>query len=316
MRILIFGGRGWLGGMFISAATAAGHTIIEAQTRADSHRAVRDEIIRSMATHVISFIGRTHGTYEGEHIGTIDYLEKPGKLVENLCDNLYGPFILARECERLGVHLTYFGTGCIFEYDAAHPPRAVSGEDHSGFKEHDKPNFFGSSYSVVKGFTDRMMNEEFSTTTLNVRIRMPISSVPNPRNLIDKLLKYKKIIDLPNSATVIDDLYPALLTLMDRGTVGPINACNPGTLFPSQILQLYHDLYDDTHRWTEVSKAEVETLLGNGRSNNYLDTERIERLCPNFPHAEDSLQRIMVKYCASLPPVNSGRHDWFGADTE
>ncbi len=316
MRILVFGSRGWLGGMFISIATAAGHTIIEAQTRADNHRAVRDEIIRSMATHVISFIGRTHSTYEGEHIGTIDYLEKPGKLVENLRDNLYGPFILARECERLGVHLTYFGTGCIFEYDDQRPPRTQNGQDHPGFKEHDKPNFFGSSYSTVKGFTDRMMNEEFSATTLNVRIRMPISSVPNPRNLIDKLLKYKKIINLPNSATVIDDLYPALLTLMERGTVGPINACNPGTLFPSQILQLYHDLYDETHRWTEVSKAEIETLLGNGRSNNCMDTERIETLIPTFPHAEDSLHRVMAKYCASLPPLNPSRHDWFGASNE
>jgi len=34
-------------------------------------------------------IGRTHGTYEGQYIGTIDYLEKPGKLVENVRDNLF-----------------------------------------------------------------------------------------------------------------------------------------------------------------------------------------------------------------------------------
>ena len=28
----------------------------------------------------------------------------------------------------------------------------------NGFKEEDVPNFFGSGYSVVKGFTDKMMN--------------------------------------------------------------------------------------------------------------------------------------------------------------
>ena len=38
-----------------------------------------------------------------------------------------------------------FATGCIFEYDAAHPEGSGI-----GFKEEDKPNFTGSFYSKTK----------------------------------------------------------------------------------------------------------------------------------------------------------------------
>ena len=40
-----------------------------------------------------------------------------------------------------------------------------------GFTENDSPNFFGSNYSLIKGFTDRLMKQ---TNCLNLRIRMPI----------------------------------------------------------------------------------------------------------------------------------------------
>ena len=89
-------------------------------------------------THIMSFIGRTHGVYEGETIGTIDYLEKPGKLLENVSDNLYGPVSLALFCRKNNIHFTYLGTGCIFNYDDSHP----YGEENNGFTEKSLPNFF------------------------------------------------------------------------------------------------------------------------------------------------------------------------------
>ena len=50
---------------------------------ADDAIAVEKELENlSNVTHIMSFIGRTHGVYNDEVIGTIDYLEKPGKLVE------------------------------------------------------------------------------------------------------------------------------------------------------------------------------------------------------------------------------------------
>jgi hypothetical protein len=57
-----------------------------------------------------------------------------------------------------------------------------------GFNENDFPNFTGSQYSAVKGITDQIIRN-FSTT-LNARIRMPISpDINHPRSYIGKIRK-------------------------------------------------------------------------------------------------------------------------------
>ena len=38
------------------------------------------DLMNNNPSHVISFIGRTHGCYKGVKYSTIDYLEKPGKV--------------------------------------------------------------------------------------------------------------------------------------------------------------------------------------------------------------------------------------------
>ena len=144
-------------------------------------------------THVVTLIGRTHGVHNGVKYNTIDYLEQKGKLVENVRDNLFAPLLVAIACERRGIHFTYLGTGCIFSY--------IKDQEDVGFKESSLPNFFGSSYSVVKGFTDRLMHR-FEKNVLNLRIRMPIVGYDNPRNFITKIKIYARICSVPNSMTV------------------------------------------------------------------------------------------------------------------
>jgi 3,5-epimerase/4-reductase len=115
------------------------------------------------------------------------------KLYENVRDNLFAPLVLATVCSRLNVHFTYLGTGCIFTYDSDHPMGggegdagpghatvgdATAGHATAGFTEDSAPNFFGSGYSCVKGFTDRLMDLH-RDTALNLRIRMPISDAPH-----------------------------------------------------------------------------------------------------------------------------------------
>lgn len=65
--------------------------------------------------------------------------------VETIRSNVIGCLNLADVCNAQGIHMTYFGTGCIFHYDDDFPMN--SGK---GFKEADKPNFTGSYYSYTK----------------------------------------------------------------------------------------------------------------------------------------------------------------------
>ena len=58
------------------------------------------EILNSGCTHIMSFIGRTHGG----NFNTIDYLEQPGKLVDNIIDNLYSPIVLSILAKKYNIH--------------------------------------------------------------------------------------------------------------------------------------------------------------------------------------------------------------------
>ena len=149
MKILIYGSKGWIGKQITKYLVSEKIDFIEGEERADNMDMIKKEIDAYNPTHVLSLIGRTHGKIDDKVISTIDYLENEGKLVENIRDNLYSPLMLAIICEKKNIHFTYLGTGCIFDYDDEHL---------DGFKEEDSPNFFGSSYSIVKGFTDCIMN--------------------------------------------------------------------------------------------------------------------------------------------------------------
>ena len=282
---LIWGSKGWIGGLFQEVLRERGWKLIEAKSRADNRKEVISEINKYNPTHVICLIGRTHG----HGYSTIDYLEQKDKLVENINDNLYAPLVLASVCKSKNIHMMYMGTGCIFEYDDEH-------KGSTGFTETNIPNFFGSSYSTVKGFTDRLMNEEYSDTVLNVRIRMPISSNDSPRNFIRKIISYKNICSIPNSMTVLDDILPVLAQALETGIRGTLNATNPGVIDHSTILNWYKELQNPDHTWTEVTNDTlVSTLVKGSRSNNCLDTTRISSLFPTLPTITESVRRIMER---------------------
>ena len=182
MNILVFGSNGWIGKQFIQLLSDKNINFTLGKSRVNSIDNVSNELDLINPTHVVSFIGRTHGKINEKVFTTIDYLEEEGKLVENIRDNLFSPIILADLCCKRKIHYTYLGTGCIFKFDKEHP----FGEEINGFTESSKPNFFGSSYSIVKGYTDQLMSL-FGDTTLNLRIRMPITDEFNERNFITKI---------------------------------------------------------------------------------------------------------------------------------
>lgn len=64
---------------------------------------------------------------------------------------MIGCLNLADVTKERGIHMTYYGTGCIFHYDDNFPQG--SGK---GFKESDTPNFTGSYYSYTKVRHTRM----------------------------------------------------------------------------------------------------------------------------------------------------------------
>ena len=240
---------------------------------------------------MVSFIGRTHGKIGDKQYTTIDYLEQEGKLQENVRDNLYSPLLLSMICKNHNIHYTYLGTGCIFKFDECHP----FGKEENGFTECSQPNFFGSSYSIVKGFTDKLMHI-FDDHVLNLRIRMPITGEKNTRNFITKITTYEKICSVPNSMTVLPELLQYVVDMMKNKTTGTINLTNPGLISHNEILEMYKEIVDPTFTWQNFNIEEQRSILAAERSNNYLDTTKIETLFPGIDNIKVAVKKCLCKY--------------------
>jgi len=283
MKFIVYG-NGWISNMVKKhLLQSQDHTFVEGRSRVDDTEVLKKELDHVAPTHVMCFIGRTHGVIDGKEYTTIDYLEQPGKLQENIRDNLFSQITLAILCQERGIHLSLIGTGCIFNYDAEHA---------TGFTEEDIPNFFGSSYSIVKGFTDRLLHHY---PVCNMRIRMPISAYYDSRNFITKILSYEKICSAPNSMTVLEDFIPIMVELSEMCHQGTINLTNPGVISHNEILEMYKEIVDPDFTWANFSYEEQTKLLANGRSNNMLDTTILQKLFPNILPIKESIRQTLTK---------------------
>jgi len=202
-KYLIFGKNGWIGGKLIDLLKEQGKTVVLGQSRLENREALFAELDEVKPTHVLDAAGVTGRP-------NIDWCET--HQVETIRTNVIGTLNLAEGCHLKGIHMTLYATGCIFEYDEKHP---IGGP---GFTEEDAPNFFGSFYSKTKAYMEDMLKSYKNVCIL--RVRMPISDDLNPRNFVTKIVSYDRVVDVPNSMTVLTDLLPISLIMSQRKLTG------------------------------------------------------------------------------------------------
>merc|ERR1712070_1169415 len=117
------------------------------------------------------------------------------------------------------------------EYDETH---VIGGK---GFTEEERANFDGSFYSFTKGMCEEMLRVYLDHLTV-LRVRMPISDDLLARNFVTKITRYEKVVNIPNSMTVLTELLPASLALSERRIPGIFNFTNPGAISHNEVLEL------------------------------------------------------------------------------
>lgn len=180
------------------------------------------------------------------------------------------------------------GTCCIFEYENPYKDVDV---DKTGFNENDNPNFTGSNYSLVKGFTDRLMKQ---LNILNLRIRMPITGEHHPRNFITKITQYEYICSIANSMSVLYELLPLSLEMMKNNETGTFNFTNPGAISHNQILEMYREIVDPNFSWKNFDLNDQSKVLKARRSNNKLDTSKLTNKYEVTP-IKDAVRKCLIK---------------------
>ena len=278
MKFILLGHKGWIGKqIFELLKLNSENEIITTDIRVDNYNEIEEFIFKSKPDRIISVIGRTYG----DNMNSIDYLEQKGNLKININDNLYSPLNLAFISNKYNIHFTYMGTGCIF-----------NGYDKE-YNEDDEPNFFGSSYSIVKGFTDKIIKN--FDNVLNIRIRMPITTDINcNRNFINKIITYKKICSMNNSMTVLPELLPLLIDMVIKKEIGTINLVNPGYISHNEILELYKEHINHDFKWENMTIDEQNKLLLSERSNNILNTSKLQKLYPNVKDIKTSIKELLI----------------------
>ena len=263
--VYIIGHKGWIGSMYLNLFQDKGIKCYYSDYRGESDE-IKKDIIDKKVSHVLCCMGRTHGIRNGVKYTTIDYLQSHDVLNQNVNDNLFVPLSLSLFCDKHNIHFTYIGTGCIYRYDNKHLI------DGMGFTEEDTPNFFGSNYSVIKGHTNELIKY---TKALTLRIRMPITPCLSTRNFITKITTYDKICSIKNSMSVLPELLPLSIVMMENQNTGIYNFTNPGSITHNEIMSMYRDIVEPSFTWKNFSIEEQDKILSSKRSNNLLNTNKL-----------------------------------------
>lgn len=118
---------------------------------------------------------------------------------------------------------------------------------------------------------------KYYTNCLILRLRMPVSDDLHPRSFVTKIAKYERIVDIPNSNTILHDLLPASILLAEHDETGIYNFTNPGAISHNEVLTLFRDQVRPGFTWKNFTLGEQAKVIKAGRSNCELDTTKLER---------------------------------------
>jgi len=178
--------------------------------------------------------------------------------------NTYIPIILAEAALRNNVRLVHISSGCIYRYDY--------GKDKP-IDETREPDFFELFYSRTKIYSDKALAALANKYPMLIaRIRVPLDNRPHPRNILTKLINYKKIIDIPNSVTYIPDFIQALKHLIRINATGIYNVANKSGLKYPDLLDVYKKYVSDFNY--EVIDYEKMNIV---RTNLVLSTAKLQK---------------------------------------
>jgi dTDP-4-dehydrorhamnose reductase len=128
---------------------------------------------------------------------------------------------------------------------------------------------------------------------LHVRVNYPISSNASSKNLITKLLGFKKIENNIITITYLDELIPVLINIIqdDTNNKGVCNLVNKGDISLVDILQIYTTYKEHSYEMTDTQS--------NNKSSSLLSIGKLEKYnVSDIKYAvDDCIQKYISKSC-------------------
>ncbi|MDQ3098952.1 MAG: sugar nucleotide-binding protein [bacterium] len=208
---------------------------------------------------------------------------------ETIQGNVTLPVNIAKACAVKKTYLLHIGTGCIFYGKAP---------DGIGWKEEDFANP-ESMYSKSKYAADLLLS-----TLENIgiaRIRLPADSIPSEKNLINRFAKYKTILDVENSITVIEDMVRIFRQLLELKGQGIFHCTQKGSILYRDFIDLYRKYVDPTAEKEFITEEELlkRGLALKNRATNVLQSFNLEKLGLEMRPTKEILTETLQKYAAA-----------------
>lgn len=200
-----------------------------------------------------------------------------------LSSNTFIPLILAEVALRNKIKLVHISSGCIYHFNYL-KDRPI--------KEEEMPLYFDLFYSRSKIYSERAL--EALSRKFNIlipRIRIPLDNRPHPKNVLNKIIKFRKVIDIPNSVTYIPDFIKALRHLLKINAKGIYNVVNRGGLRYPHILDIYKK-YRPDFEYKVISYKNLNLT----RTNLILSTAKLEKTGFKVRNIKDVLKECIKDY--------------------
>lgn len=197
--------------------------------------------------------------------------------------NVEVPQFIHVACGVSGKRMVHISSGCIYEGD----------NNGRGFSETDTPNFTASFYSETKADVEEVLE---IGSVLQLRIRMPLDLKPFERNLLDKLLGYQRVVETPNSITVVPDFLQIARQLIEMEVTGIYNVVNKGAITHREILAIYEELTGVKLDKEFIPPEELDQITRARRSNCVLSTKKLESLGIQVRPVREAVRDCIEKY--------------------
>lgn len=263
-----------------------GIEVYNSEVRIENRNEVEKELDTIQPSHVLMSAGITGRP-------NIDWCES--NKMDTIRTNVIGTLNVADCTASRNIHCTVYATGCIFKYDDKH-----SLGSGIGFTEEDEANFDGSFYSKTKGYMEPLLN--CYPNCMILRVRMPISDDLIHRSFVTKIAKYEKVVNVPNSMTVLTEMLPASLGMANKGLTGVYNFTNPGVISHNEVLDLFTKYINPNFKYSNFSVEEQAKILKADRSNNELDATKLLRDLPDDIKINDI--KTAMELCFQRMKVN------------
>lgn len=287
MRVIIFGGAGYIGSEFCRQMYSRGIDYIKVPSRGWTSVGELRYIVKNWSPNVII----NSAAYVGENSIKDCEQNKDQTIVSNVV------FVktLIDICTDNNIILGHMSSGCVY-----------NGYIDGGYKETDVPNlsFKNNNCSFYTG--TKVLAEDLLKTIQNKyvwRIRLPFDEVNNRRNYLTKILSYDKLVSAPNSLSHRTELVTACIdSFMNEVPYGVYNVTNPGWIDSYNIvLQMKkHMRLGDwmPHKTFNFfsSVDEFNALDSMPRSNTILNTEKLSLVGIKMRDVNQSIEETLKQW--------------------